>query len=452
MNETRKLAQFVASKNYQDLPAKVIYNLKSYVLDNIAAGFVGSLQSWSTIVADLVQDQGGKNESSIFNKSWKIDASRATLINGTMIGAFELEHIAYAAHPSGTVFPAALAVAERDNLSGKKFITALALGYEVNCRVAQAQTNAAESERGFHNPSINGVFGSAVAVSKLVNLDEQEILNSLGIAGSHSAGVIEFAWEGSMTKRIHLGRASQLGLESALLAQRGFSGPSTILEGTYGYLQAFSPKPMIHKLLEGLGEDWLLLKIIIKSFACHLSSQGIVRQIQDYRYTHNIDPNVISKISILANPHFTEGRFSNQYPDNILGAQYSMPFTVAMAMLHDMSNPMIYNETILVDSRVRGLSGKIEIKPDSRFDRYQYDAGAEITVEYVNGDIDTLKVNDFVGSLRKPMSFGNVEEKFLRVTKKIIDKKTAALIIDKVQNLEKLESVKELTNFIGEVY
>ena len=276
----------------------------------------------------------------------------------------------------------------------------------------------------------------------------EEILNSFGIAGSHSSGVIEFAWEGAMTKRLHLGRAAQLGLESAFLAQRGFPGPSTILEGPYGYLQAFSPKPLVYKLLEGLGEDWLLLNTIIKSFACHLSSQGIVRQIQDYRYKHHIDSEAISKISILANPHFTEGRFTNQYPDNILGAQYSMPFTVAIAILQDMSDPMTYNEKILIDSRVRELSGKIEIKPDPRFDRYQYDAGAEIAIEYVNGHIDTLMVNDFVGSLRNPMTFSDVEEKFLRVTNKIIDEKTASVIVDCVKNLENLESIKKLTNLM----
>ena len=79
MNETRKLAQFVACKNYQDLPTEVISNLKHYVLDNIAAGFVGSLQSWSTIVTNMVQDQGGTSESSIFNKSCLVS---------TLIGTF----------------------------------------------------------------------------------------------------------------------------------------------------------------------------------------------------------------------------------------------------------------------------------------------------------------------------------------------------------------------------
>jgi len=128
-----------------------------------------------------------------------------------MIGGFESEHIAYNAHPAGTVFPAAFAVAEAGHKSGREFIAAMAAGYEVVCRIGDAQTNAVEIERGFHNPAVNGPYGAAAAAGKLLHLDLPLLVSAFGVAGSHSAGIVEYAWGGEMTKRLHLGRAAQWG-------------------------------------------------------------------------------------------------------------------------------------------------------------------------------------------------------------------------------------------------
>src|SRR5204863_8570019 len=200
-----------------------------YLLDNLAAGFVGSVQPWSLIVASLARDLGGSGGASVFNHAWQADVSRATLVNGVMMGAFEAEHIGHVAHPSATVFPAALALAERDHRDGQAYLAALVLGYEVVCRIGEAQTRAVEAERGFHNPGVNGAFGAAAAVGKLLGLDEEHLTWALGIAGSRACGLVEFVHEGAMTKRMHPGRAAQLGLESALLARVGFTGPTNVL-------------------------------------------------------------------------------------------------------------------------------------------------------------------------------------------------------------------------------
>ncbi len=449
MNETRELARFASETTYDDLPKDVVSKMKGYVLDNLGSGFVGAIQPWSKMVLDMSHRLGGKREASVFGQAWKADVSRAALANGAMIGAFELEHIAYAAHPSGTVFPAALAMSEREHAIGQVFVTALAIGYEVNCRIGQAQTNATESERGFHNPSINGVFGAAAAVGNLLGFDERTMTNALGIAGSHAAGLTEFAWEGSMTKRLHLGRASQMGLESALLAARGFTGPSTVLEGKYGYLHAFSPKPQTEKLTDGLGEQWFLRNIVIKPYGCHLSCQSLVQQLQGHRKAGLIAPEQISRIMAKINPHFAEGRFANKSPNSILGAQYSIPFTVALALLRDMSEPSVYSEETLADQRVWTLAGKVEVAADSRFDRFQYDAGGEIIIEKKGQRPETLLVEEFKGSLRQPMDFEDVTEKFRRVTSKLISPQKASKIIEIVSKLEGVQDTAEIARLIS---
>ena len=128
-----------------------------------------------------------------------------------------------------------LAVAERDHLSGRAFLTSLILGAEVAGRIGSTSVGV-ERERGFHNPGIHGVFGSAAAVGKLLGFDEATMIHALGIAGSSAAGLQEFAWEGADMKATHLGRSAQLGLESALLAAEGCPGA---VDGARGAVRVF---------------------------------------------------------------------------------------------------------------------------------------------------------------------------------------------------------------------
>ena len=105
MSETRRLAEFVAGTGFEALPAAMVERARVYLLDNFAAGFVGSVQRWSEMVAKLARELGGGEQASVFNRGWRADVSRATLVNGVMLGAFEAEHIGHSAHPSATVFP-----------------------------------------------------------------------------------------------------------------------------------------------------------------------------------------------------------------------------------------------------------------------------------------------------------------------------------------------------------
>src|SRR5499425_717925 len=277
MNETRALARFAAQTKFTDLPRSLVDNLKITVLDTIGAAFVGSLQPWARRILTVAQGLGGTPEALVVGQSWRTDVARAAFANGVLIGAFECEPLT-GSHASGTVLPAALAVCERERLSGAAFLAALAVGFEVSARIARAAVGL-ETVRGFHNPGTQGPFGAAAAVGKLYGFDEDRLIDALGIAGSSSAGLLEFAWSGGDTKRLHLGRASQLGLESALLARHGLRGPATVLEGHYGYFNAFSLEPRMDRLLNGLGSEWAIEPPSLKSYATHVTHQAVVEAI-----------------------------------------------------------------------------------------------------------------------------------------------------------------------------
>jgi len=333
------------------------------------------------------------------------------------------------------VLPAALAVCQRERLDGAAFLTALALGFEVSARIARTAVGL-ETVRGFHNPGTQGPFGAAAAVGKLYGFDEEHLTNAMGIAGSSSAGLLEFAWSGGDTKRLHLGRASQLGLESALLARQGVRGPATVLEGRYGYFNAFSTPPRMERLLEGLGAEWAIEPPSLKSYATHVTHQAVVEAIQGFKREHPLDPKSITRVMITGAPRIMEERHTERVPQDVLGGQYSLPFTTAVALTRDMSNPLVYNAEAIADPIVRDLARRIELVPG---EETPHDAPgvwpAEILIECA-GQRHTLRTHPHKGSPPNPFSWEEAVEKFRRYTVTVLGGQRTKAIIDAVGGLE----------------
>ena len=439
MHETRTLATFVTATQFADLPPGLVDDLKIIVLDTLGAGCIGTAQPWARMVVEMVRALGGTPEASVINQPWRADISRAALANGALIGAFECEPLT-GSHASGTVLPAALAVCEREHLDGKAFITALALGFEVSARIARAAVGL-ETSRGFHNPGTQGPFGAAAAVGKLYGFDAERLTNALGIAGSGSAGLLEFAWTGADTKRLHLGRASQLGLESALLARKGFRGPPTVLEGRYGYYNAFSLPPKLDRLLEGLGESWIIQPPSLKSYPTHVTHQSVVQAIQEFKQEHPLIPQDISRVVIRGDPHIMDERHAVREPETVMGGQYSLPFAAAVALTRDVSNPLVYNDDAVWDPMVRDLAKRIELIPMEASTHAEPGVyPAEVLLE-CQGRNYTLPTKPHKGSPRNPFTWDEICDKFRRFTAPLIDAPQADAVIAMVGHLEQVDDM-----------
>ena len=428
---------------FDELPTALVDQLWIVVLDAICAGFVGTIQPAARTVLALARDLGGKGEVSMINQSFKLDVSRAALVNGTLIGAFECEPLT-GSHASGTAFPAALAIAEREHLDGRAFITALALGYEVSGRLSRTAVGL-ESVRGFHNPGTQGTFAAATAVGKLLGFDEPTLVNALGVAGSSSSGLLEFAWDGADTKRIHLGRASQLGLEAALLAKGGFTGPATVIEGQYGYFNAFSMPTDVTEFVADLGKKWLIQPGAHKSYATHNSHQATVHAIQRFKAAHpSFDPRTLTKISVRGSERLTEGRHSVPDPVTVMGGQYSLPFATAVALTRDMSNPLVFNDEVLVDPLVRDISKRIELMTDEEKNLPAGRDQSEIILEF-GGERHVIATKPHPGSQDAPFTWDEVSEKFRRYTASIIGADQASAVIDAVARIPDSSDMAEVT-------
>jgi 2-methylcitrate dehydratase PrpD len=442
VSETRLLAEWVAATRLNDVPGDVRETMRILLLDDLASGFAGARTRWCDAVADMARSSA-VGACSVFGRSWTTSSSHAALVNGVAVGGFETDH-PYTqgnCHPSGAVFPAVLAIAEQERLDGETFFTALTLGYEALCRIGSAATRAVEDERGFHGPGTNAPLGAAIACGKALGFSVDLLVNAMGIAGSHGSGLLEFFRDGSMTKRLHLGRGSQMGLECALLARNGFTGPSTVIEGERGFLNVYSPSPRLDLLLDGLGTRYHIPAITVKAYPCHVSFHAVVDAIQRFRRSHDLDPASIQHVSISSPTRMMEARFAARRPTTLLGAQYSLPWSSALALWRDVEDPSAWTEADLNHPGIQKLAAEMELHEEHIASS---DAVAEITVTTARGD-QILVATDWKGAPTNPYSFEEMAAKLRRYAGPEVD---TDAIIQAIASIERLADVSDLARLI----
>jgi 2-methylcitrate dehydratase PrpD len=293
-------------------------------------------------VQRMVDAWGGRTEARIVGGGKPGPAPNAALIGGTLAHSLDFDdtHLPSVLHPSATIVPAVLAMAERAGRSGREALVAAAVGIEVTIRTGMAgylpEAGNLFFERGWHATSICGTLGAAVAAARLLGLDANGVLNALAIAASFGSGVIEGNRAGGTVKRVHCGWAAHAGLTAALLAEQGMTGPPTALEGRFGFFEAFLSGRFDPAPISSIGEHWEIPGILFKPYpANHYTHAGIDaalalrRRIGDLSQIDRIElGSAASSLRTIAEPRDEKIRPRSGYH-----AQFSGPFTVATALL-----------------------------------------------------------------------------------------------------------------------
>jgi len=447
MNATQKLARYAHELNYRQIPSEVIERAKACMLDTLAVSVYGSTKPWSKMVSDFVLASGAKGRSTVLGGKHKAPAERAALANGTMAHAFELDNVRQpgaGVHPGATALLPAFAVAEAQRADGKALLTAFVAGCEVMSRIGVAAGNSLE-RRGFHAPGLTGTFGAAIAAGRLLGLNEKKLVNALGIAGSYSAGLIEFSrcQEGTMVKRLHLGKAGEGGVTAALLASRGFAGPESVLEGKFGFCQSFSDSPKLDYLTYRLGREWESMNICIKRCAVHINAHAPIEALQALHAELQFKPEEIREIEIggiekLVTHH------ANYRPTDLMMAQYSIPFCVALGVYFDPTDPANFTVKKLKDKKILALMRKVRLKVDHEIEAKGWDRAARVSVTLKNQQRHSKLVIHFKGTPLNPLTGAEVEDKARKLTRTILSPGQLEHLVDSVANLEKIADVAQI--------
>lgn len=415
MNESRALADYAAGLTYDKLPPEVIKKAKRLILDQVGIMIGISTMPWSRAINEYIRDWGDtKPESTVAHYGYKTKAENAAFANASFGHGFEVDDIYVygSAHPGCVVVPSALAIGEKEHISGKDMILATVAGYEVMGRINAAITPSC-AIRGFHAPtSITGPFGAATATAKILNFDPALMLHALSLAGSHAAGVTEYDQTGGSVKRMHAGMAAQGGIRSALLAQKGVTGPSTILEGHHGIFAAFTDSHRANEVTDGLGSDFrVTMGTGFKAyFACAGIHSGIDALLQIKR-EQKVKADDVSEI-ILGTNRRTVSHVDAEATD-ILSSQFSAPFTLALTLLRGTNGYNDYTEETLHDETIRNAAAKVRLEVDKQVDsEYPGNRSARVTVRLKNGTSHQVKVDHCKGTPENPMTDAEHNEKF----------------------------------------
>lgn len=436
-NETIRLAEYAASLRYDDLPARVMQRAKDCITDTVAVIVSGSALPWSQTICRYAERIGTGGRSRILgSRGPTLQAPAAALANGTLAHAFESDNLTKpgaGVHPGATLLPPALAVAQERGSSGHELIHAVVAGFEVMYRIGYA-TKHSNERRGFHAPGTTGPFGGAVAAGVLLGLDAPRMTNALGIAGSLAGGLMEFARSGTgaMVKRLHLGRAAESGVMAASLAADGFTGPVSVLEGEAGFLKVFCTEWDVADLTRGLGTDYKTMNLCLKRFPVHMTAQTGVQAILELQAEHGFSGADVDRVTVAGTERMaTINNIAD--PADIMMAQYSIPFCIALALFRDPRDPASFDETALRDAAIRAMCARVSVvvaDPPTR------SAGASIVTVQLNDGRSVMKeIEEFDGTPARPLERAALKDKFMMLTRARYGT-AAAELFERLQGLE----------------
>lgn len=449
------LAEFVSVVKYNDLPAETIELAKQFVLDVIGCIAGASREPQSQALLEVIKVQGGNPTSSVFAHGLMTSEMNAALVNGTMghILDFDDDHREGTLHPSAAVFPAVFAVGERLHASGKDFLRALILGLEVMIRVGESFVGKTYYQ-GFHPTGTCGVFGSAAGCALLLNLNVEQVIYALGLAGSFSAGTTEYKTEGSWQKPLQAGHPAMAGILAASLAQRDFVGAGTIFEGPNGIVRAFSFKDEYDcsRITKDLGKKWEMVDTSIKVHACCRFSAPIVdcgldlfRQGVRAKDVKEIHAKVCDhSIRALCNPIERKVR-----PLTHVDAQFSLPYAAAVAVCRNRAGAEEFKSETRTDPEILELAKKVtwELDPEAEA-LYPRAYPATLIATLNDGRKFQAHVDYPKGDPENPATTEEVLKKFHSLTENIYDQDRRAGIVREVNRLEKVEDMAAIGDLL----
>ena len=321
-------------------------------------------------------------------------------------------------------------------------------------RLGRALQPAEHYGRGFHPTGTCGAFGAAAVAGRLLGLQGDDFIHALGIAGSQTAGSMEYLAQGAWTKRFHPGWASHSGSWAALLARSGYTGPTTILEGRDGFLQAYSGNPDYSLVLQDLGDEYLITRTGIKPHACCRYKQGPIDCLIDIKGTHGIEADDVADVTIgvlsggyklVASPEEDKAN-----PKTVVDMQFSMPFGAAVALAYGRASLQEYAEGVPDRPEVRRIMQQVKCVTDPELDTHfpkEFRAWAE--VETVDGRRLRSDIRYPKGDPENALSWDEMKEKFLVLTGPVISSERQQEIITAIESLDEMEDVRQLAALLS---
>jgi len=447
------MADFAIDTQDSDIPSSVRTRALHNILDCIGIAFASTQYDFAHRTLNALRGIGGDGSTPVIGMTASLSPRDAAIVNGLLCHGLDFDdtHIAGVIHPSASVLPLILSAAKTTNASGQDLVTAYIIGIEAAARLG-AVAKGGFHQVGFHPTGVIGIFACTLAAGRLFGLTHRQLVMAQGIALSMASGSLEFLEDGAWNKRIHPGWAASSALTAVALAKEGFVGVSKPYEGRFGlfnsYLGTHSEGKDLSLATKDLGQAWELLNTAIKPFpACHFthacidSALSIRAQIDDTREIQSITALVPSEVvKTVCEPSANKKKPANSYD-----AQFSIPYTIAAAMVNNRFTLRELDEEAMTNPDILALAAIVDYQtdPNSAFPRAY---SGEVIVKLRSGKTISHREHVNRGVADRPLSNQEIIEKFkatasLSMSDKFLNQvRTAVLELDSAPSADQLLS------------
>ena len=386
MDETARLAEFVVSTAFADVPEAEMDHAKRAVRDYLGVAVYGSHHEVGERIASYVDAAAPGSDATVLARG-SASVPGAALANGTFGHAVDYDDTfeSVVIHPTSPVFPAALAAAEAADAGGEDLLTGYAVGVETTFRVGHA-TYPSHYENGWHGTGTIGSFGAAAAAASVLGLSVGETRRAFGVVASGSSSLKRNF--GSMTKPLHAGHAAQIGVRAALLAREGFTADPDVLAGAIGYGEAMTPGGEYDpsEITEGLGESWSITDVGFKPYPSGVITHAAMDALRRVVEREDLAPSDVESITVALDEAADE-MLIHADPDDALQAKFSIEFCLAAILRERDAGIREFADGYVAEPETRDAVAKVERAFEPNLFGVEFAGyGARVTVETVSGE------------------------------------------------------------------
>ena len=450
---TASLIDYAQTLDYDDLPAAVVERTKHLLLDFLGVAYGGLLVGESSApIIDGVLDlsRGAVGRSTVLGRPERLPAHYAALLNATFAHSMDFDdtHREAVIHIGTPLFATLLALADETDVSGREFLTAAVIGYDVTGKVGRAHGGAVHA-RGFHPTATTGIFGCTAAGARLLGYPGDRTADALGLNVSQSAGSVQFLENGSWNKRFHTGLAAHNAIVSLVMARHGYRGATSPLEGGHGYYRLYADGPVeADRALDGLGGEFEVSNTAVKPYPCCRYSHAAIDAVADVVRTESLTPTDVESIDIAMGETgyglVAAPADAKRAPSNVVEGQFSVYFAAATAARGGSYGWSAYER--LEDPEIRRLMRctRVELAEG-------VGAGMEtsVAVHASGGRTFERFVPHPKGEPEHPMSWEEMRAKFTEWSERAVGRSRTDEVVEQVSGLESLDSMRELIANLG---
>jgi len=447
---SEKMAEIVDKISFKKIPRKTVKKVKYYILDSISCGLGAATMNEAINIACLMEKIGNSGEASIFNRKKKLHPALASYTNSYMCNLLDFDDTytsrSVGGHPGATIIPPSIAMGEKLDVSGKKLIEAVIAGYECSIRIARYY--APTSDRFEKITGINTwqVFSASAAVSKIMDLEINEIISAICIAGIGAPvpSVRKVGLQGITKMKNNFGLVGFNGTIAAILASEGFDGNKELFEGKNGFW-AMAGSDQFEMEVTPLSSKWFIEDVSFKPYPFCRCTHATLDALEQIIAENSLEVEDIKKIDIHT---FYDAVALDFFPDNLINSQQSLPFAIAKELLKYEEGYDWNNITVLHDENVKKIINKIRIYETEEANRLYKKEGidsSKVVITLKSGVKLEKKIIGAKGCAEHPMTEEEILKKAYWLISKIIDIEKAHEIISSVMKLEELDDITEIT-------